>query len=84
MTKQLFSIFDNKKKFFLISEDELKKFHHYVFDGLSVFDDVDAKNLFLLSKIENNCFVMELPSSNSDTGGRLFHSSDWLGIKNGI
>ena len=46
MTKQLFSIFDNKKKFFLISEDELKKFHHYVFDGLSVFDDVDAKNLF--------------------------------------
>lgn len=46
MTKQLFSIFDNKKKFFLISEDELKKFHHYVFDGLSVFDDLDAKNLF--------------------------------------
>ena len=47
MTKQLFSIFDNKKKFFLISEDELKKFHHYVFRGLSVFDDLDAKNLFL-------------------------------------
>jgi hypothetical protein len=46
MTKQLFSIFDNKKKFFLISEDELKKFHKYVFDGLSVFDDLDAKNLF--------------------------------------
>ena len=46
MTKQLFSIFDNKKKFFLISEDELKKFHQYVFDGLSVFDDLDAKNLF--------------------------------------
>jgi hypothetical protein len=46
MTKQLFSIFDNKKKFFLISEDELKKFQHYVFDGLSVFDHLDAKNLF--------------------------------------
>jgi hypothetical protein len=46
MTKQLFSIFDNKKKFFLISEDELKKFQKYVFDGLSVFDDLDAKNLF--------------------------------------
>jgi len=46
MTKQLFSIFDNKKKFFLLSEDELKKFHQYVFDGLSVFDNLDAKNLF--------------------------------------
>jgi hypothetical protein len=46
MTKQLFSIFDNKKKFFLISEDELKKFHHYVFDRLSVFDHLDAENLF--------------------------------------
>jgi hypothetical protein len=46
MTKQLFSIFDNKKKFFSISEDELKKFHQYVFAGLSVFDDLDAKNLF--------------------------------------
>jgi uncharacterized Fe-S radical SAM superfamily protein PflX len=46
LTKQLFSIFDNKKKFFLISEDELKKFQHYVFDGLSVFEKGDAKNLF--------------------------------------
>lgn len=46
MTKQLFSIFDNKKKFFLISEDELKRFHKYVFDAFSVFDDLDAKNLF--------------------------------------
>ena len=46
MTKQLFSIFDNKKKFFLISEDELKKLQHYVFDGLSVFEHGDAKNLF--------------------------------------
>ena len=46
LTKQLFSIFDNKKKFFLISEDEVKKLQHYVFDGLSVFDSVDAKNLF--------------------------------------
>jgi hypothetical protein len=46
MTKQLHSIFDNKKKFFLISEDELKTFHHYVFDGLSVFDHLDAKNIF--------------------------------------
>lgn len=46
LTKQLFSIFDNKKKFFLISEDELKKFQHYVFDGLSVFDHPDARNLF--------------------------------------
>jgi hypothetical protein len=46
LTKQLFSIFDNKKKFFLISEDEVKKLQHYVFDGLSVFENVDAKNLF--------------------------------------
>ena len=46
MTKQLFSIFDNKKKFILISEDELKKLHHYVFDGLKEFEEGDARNLF--------------------------------------
>jgi len=46
MTKQLFSIFDNKKKFILISEDELKKLHHYVFDGLKEFEGGDARNLF--------------------------------------
>jgi hypothetical protein len=46
MTKQLFSIFDNKKKFFLVSEDELNKFQHYVFDGPGAADDPDAKSLF--------------------------------------
>jgi hypothetical protein len=46
MTKQLFSIFDNKKKFFLVSEDELKKFHHFVFEGLIPADELDAKDLF--------------------------------------
>jgi hypothetical protein len=46
MTKQLFSVFDNKKKFILIAEDELKKLHHYVFEGLSESEAGDAKNLF--------------------------------------
>jgi len=46
MSDQLHSIFDNKTKYFLVSEDELKKFHHYVFDKDSGFDASEAKNLF--------------------------------------
>ncbi|MDD1700474.1 MAG: hypothetical protein LUQ04_06735 [Methanoregula sp.] len=46
MTKELFSIFDNKKKFVLVSEDELKKFHQYVFERSGGFDYTDAKKLF--------------------------------------
>ena len=46
MTNQLYSIFDNKKKYYLVSEDELKKFHQYVFDKDSGFDAIEAKNLF--------------------------------------
>jgi hypothetical protein len=45
MTRQLFSIFDNKKKFFLVSEDELKKFHQYIFDRSGESDLTDAEKL---------------------------------------
>lgn len=40
------SIFDNKMKYILVSEDEVKKLHQYVFDKITGFDYVDAKNLF--------------------------------------
>jgi len=44
--EKMHSIFDNKKKYLMISEDELKQMHDYVFGGLHGFDFVTAKGLF--------------------------------------